>query len=259
MYQVLRRERNRTETECEAFEAFANRIAELQPSNAPSTANPVSDGFNAVGGARALESRPLSTPSTTDYLATIRDAYEETVMSVPFYETEYDDTYEKSVYEEFGQEVAIVLTQGSQFNRTVKQILLEKVEKAQAEREALIDTCDHEHESVTQAASVLEPIYNELRSYDSIPLDKQEFGALDAYRTRLQTMKDKCEQAAAARQATINHHRTEYNLSVEIPDICTYLYKTFETDYPVLFLCSELTRKIKNYRHQVEHAMSTCP
>jgi len=258
IYQALQRERTRTETERDAFEEFGNQITEIQPSNAPSQGNTTHKRVTTTGGTGVYESPPLSSPSTTDHLAAIRDAYEETVMSVPFYEAEYGDTYEQSICEEFGQEVASALTRGSEFNPMVKQIVLAKVEEAQTEREALIHTCDREHESVTEAETSLKPVRNRLRSFDSIPLDEQGFGALEDYHAQLLAMKDRCEQVAATRQATIDRYRTEYNLSVEAPDICVYLYKTFETDYPVLFLCGELARKIKNYRHQVEHIMSTC-
>jgi hypothetical protein len=259
IYQVLRRERTRTETECEVFEEFADRITDLQPSGASSSITPTGETLKTADGSGTLESRAFSTPSATNHLAVIRDAYEETVMSVPFYEAEYGDTYEESLSEEFGHDIATALTQGSGFSPTLKRVLLAKVEEAHTEREVLIETCDHEHESIEEAAAELKPIDEELESFKSIPLNEQGFGALEAHRARLLMLKDKCEQAATTRQTTIQHDRQEYNLPIEAPDICAYLYKPLETTYPVLVLCSELAQRIETYRRRVEHAMSARP
>jgi len=40
-------------------------------------------------------------------LVAVRDAYQETVMSVPHYEIEYDDTYQRSVAEECGPRTGV--------------------------------------------------------------------------------------------------------------------------------------------------------
>ena len=256
LYQVLRRERTRTETEREAFEAFADRIIDLRPTGASPSTTPTGETLRTTGTGETLISRVSSTAATTDHLAVIRDAYKKTVMSVPFYEAEYGDTYEESLREEFGSDIATALTQGSGFSPAAKRVLLAKVEKARAERDALIETCDREHESIEEAAAVLTPIDEELRSFESIPLNHQEFDALEVHRDRLLTLKDECEQAATTRQATIQDHRREYTLPLEAPDICAYLYKPLEPDYPVLSLCSELAHQIGTERRHVEHAIS---
>jgi len=54
-------------------------------------------------------------------LVAVRDAYQETVMSVPHYEIEYDDTYQRSVAEECGPELAYALTRGSRFHAECKR------------------------------------------------------------------------------------------------------------------------------------------
>lgn len=255
---ALHAERNRTEIEREAFKEFANRITDVQPSNKPSAWSSEHSELREANGAVALQSKPVSGPCATDELATIRNAYEETVMNVPFYEAEYGDTYGESIREEFGPDVATALTQSDCFSPTAKQALLTKVKQARTERELLIETCERERESVDEAVTVLKPVGVELRSFESIPFDDQGFDALEAHWNRLLTIKDKCEQAATTRQATIHHHRTEYNLPVDAPDICVYLYKEFETTYPILSLCSDLARRAENGRQQVECAMSTC-
>lgn len=256
--QSLQAKQNRTEIERDAFGKFATRITDLQPSSKPLALSAEHNEPQDGGGAVALQSQPVSEPSARDELGTIKNAYEETVMSVPFYEAEYGDTYEESIRAEFGPDIATALTQSDSFSPVAKRVLLTKTEQARSEREALIETCEREHASVDEAVNVLKQIDEELQSVESISFDNQGFGALEAHRARLLTLKDKCEHAATTRQETIHHHRTEYSLPIDAPDICVYLYKEFETAYPILRLCSDLARRIENYRQQIEHAMSIC-
>jgi len=255
--QSLRAEQKRTEIERDTFDEFAARITDLQSSSEPFAPSADRKVFQDASGAVALRSQPVSEPSPTDELATIRNAYEETVMSVPFYEAEYGDTYEESIRAEFGPDIGTALTQSDSLSPVAKQALLAKVEQARSEREGLIETCEREFASVDEAASVLKPIDEELQSVESISFDGHGFGALEAHWARLSVLKDKCEHAATIRQATIHRHRTKYSLPVDAPDICVYLYEEFETAYPILSLCSDLARRIEESRQQVEHAMST--
>lgn len=253
----LHAEQKRTEIERDAFTEFATKITDLQPATKPSSPSSRHNKLQDASGAVAIQSQPISEPSTTNKLATIRNAYEQTVMSVSFYEDEYGDTYEESIRAEFGSDIATTLTQSPSLSPIAKQVLLAKIEEACSKREELIATCELERESVDEAAVVLQPIAEELQSLESIEFANQGFGALEAHRARLLVLEDKCEHAAATRQATIHRHRTEYDLPVDEPDICVYLYDEFELSYPILGLCSDLALKIDNHRQQVEHAMST--
>lgn len=255
--QSLRAEQKRTEIERDAFEEFATRVTDLQPSSNPLASSVEHNELQDGSGVVALQSQPVSEPSPTE-LATIRNAYEETVMSVSFYGAEYGDTYEESIRAEFGPDIATAFTQSDSLSPVAKQVLLAKIEQARTEREALIETCEREQTSVDEAATVLKPVDEELQAVESISFEDRGFGALEAHRARLLTLKDKCEQDATTRQATIHRHRTEYSLSVDAPDICVYLYEEFEPAYPILCLCSDLARRIENCRKQVESALSTC-
>lgn len=255
--QSLHAEQKRTEIERNAFEKFATRITDLQSSSKPFTPSADQGEFQDTSGTVALKSQPVSEPSPTDELATIRNAYQETIISVPFYEVEYGDTYEESIRVEFGPDIAIALTQSDSLSPVAKQALFAKIEQARSEREVLIETCEREFASVDEAASVLKPIDEELQSVESISFDDHGFGALEAHWTRLLILKDKCEHATIIRQATIHPHPTECSLPVDAPDICVYLYEKFETSYPILCLCADLARRIEDSRQQIEHAMST--
>jgi hypothetical protein len=254
--ETLRVELDRTRAERDALDELATKITDLQSSSNPVTSASKRCADSSMGGALAQHTHSVSGPPVADELAAIRNAYEATVMSVPFYDAEYGDTYEESIRAEFGPDIATALTRTDTLNPVAKQVLLAKIEQSCNERDVLLETCEREQESVESTASVLEPIDEELRSIERISFQAQEFGQLEAHRTRLLTIEDTCEGAARDRQATIHEHRTAYNHSIDPTDIYEYLYDSFEVRYPLLSLCTELARRIEQSRRQVETAMS---
>lgn len=255
--QTVRAERKRTELEREVFQEFASRVAAIQPSGTPSAGKRNHGDLRDTDTAVPSQSAPVSGPHATDTLATVRRAYEETVMSLPFYESEYGDPYEVSIRKEFGPDVATALTEANALNPIAKQALVTQVEEAWSKRDVLLETFNREHESINGAAAILLPIADELRTFQTTSFENHEFGTLEARRTRLLTLEEKCERAATDRQATIHHHQTEYNTPAGTPDICAYLYREFESTYPILYLCSDFAKKINEYRQCIESEIST--
>jgi hypothetical protein len=250
---VLRRECRRTGDERQAFEAFAERVSELHPTPGPARSSGV---VGTTGGGIAAEMWQPTASRGVDDLDTIRRAYEETVMSVPFYNTEYGDEYQESVCSELGPEVAVAVTEPDCFTPAAKRALLASVERAARERSELIETCELERESVDEAADTLLPVAKELDSLDGDHFDKQRFGTLDAQRSRSRILEERCEEAAATRQEIINQQRDRHSLPPDEPDVCAYIYKDLDAAYPVLACCTDLARRAANLRGRIERAMS---
>jgi hypothetical protein len=249
---VLEEERERTTEELQAFEAFTDRVANLQPSHSPHR-NSVGTGQHGEGPVVAGSS---AASQSIDDPAAIRRAYEETVMDVSFYDAEYGDDYEESVRSELGPEIAVAVTQPNCFGTTAKRALLTRIERAKRERERLLETCKRERDSLDDAASTLRSIGEELDTLSEVPLEQQRFGTLDAYRTRTQTLETQCDEVAATRQQIITQQRDRHQFGPDEPDFCNYLYKDIEPTYPILLLCSELARRATEQRKRVERAMS---
>jgi len=110
-------ERQRTTDERDALSTFLDRVRDVDVVEPTPMQGP---------------KRQLQTPQTTG-LATVRDAYVGTVMSVPHYDEEYGDSYGESLEAEFGADVAAALAQGH-FGEYCKQSVLAKTEQALAER-----------------------------------------------------------------------------------------------------------------------------
>lgn len=272
----LRVERRRVVDEREAFRAFRGRVSSIpdESANAGPSDPAASDGFAGVGGAMSgavgggMDGRGDATAASGSRLVAVRDAYQATVMSVPHYEAEYDDTYERSVAEEFGPEIAYALTRTNCFHEEYKHSLLSAAETAVQEREAFLDALESEIESVERARSRLEPIRTEIDAIDAElgdgnPGDDESegelrtptFGALDACRTRTAALREDCDRIAARRQRVLADHERRLALGDEL-DLPEYCYQKLEVTYPVLGAVGAVGDRLEALMRRIEKAMA---
>jgi hypothetical protein len=268
---TLRVERRRVVDEREAFRAFRGRVSSVPsedgsvgPSDA---ASPDAFGGGALGGATPDPGSVRASPGSR--LVAVRDAYRATVMSVPHYEAEYDDTYERSVAEEFGPELAYALTRTDSFHERYKRSLLSAAETAVQEREAFLDALESETESVERADSRLDPVRTEIEAIADELGDDGEgddsgqggdaasagFGALDACRTRVGTLRDDCDRIAARRQRELAEHDRRLALGDEL-DLPEYCYQDLAVTYPVLAAVGAVGDRLEALRERIERAMA---
>ena len=267
---ALRVERRRVVDEREAFRAFRGRVSSIpDESGSAGTARSELDGRRGVGGAvgSAVRDAVGNAPRPGSRLVAVRDAYRATVMSVPHYEAEYDDTYERSVAEEFGPELAYALTRTNCFRGEYKRSLLSAAESAVAERKRLLDAVESEIESVERADSRLGPIRSEIgaiedeigvagsEGVDGADVDDLGFGALDACRTRAEALRDDCDRIAARRQRVLADHRRRLALGDDV-DLPTYCYQGLDVSYPVLAAVGVLGDRLTLLRSRIERAMA---
>lgn len=179
-------------------------------------------------------------------------------MSVPHYSEEYDDTYRQSLEEEFSRDIAVALTDGTVFNERCKRTTLSAITASISARELLIDDIDAEWESIYDTAETLVPLAEEIDEMRSLSFCNRSFGTLDAYRSRLRVLKDKCETVSDQRQMIIFETRRTQSISMEAGDITQYFYQNLETSYPVISLIANLVTAITALRQQIEHAMTVC-
>jgi hypothetical protein len=97
----------------------------------------------------------VSSKVQSNAVSRVREAYESTVMAVPHYDEEYDDTYAESLGAEFDPHVAVALTEGSAFDRRCKDALLSAVAEARTARRSLLAAVDDEAESLSTMADRL--------------------------------------------------------------------------------------------------------
>ena len=264
--EAVRIERRRVSDEREALRAFRKRVSSIatEPIDAggnwdasgggggnggPGSAGGVPGNAGVAGAGGSAGTRA---PAGSGLVA-VRDAYVETVMSVPHYDTEYDDTYEQSVSEEFGPEIGFALTRTSRFHAEYKRSLIDAVDTAIDDRGRFLDTLDTEAESLTRAEARLAAIDDERETMtDDVHADA-DFGALDACRARTRTLTSDCDRVAARRQREIADTARALALDTDA-DVQTYLYQDLSVTYPVLAAVGEVGERLDELRRSIERA-----
>ena len=256
---ALRVERRRAVDEREAFRTFRGRIesvsTEAASTGGPSAAAGFSGGAGPASGsgAAADASGPVAPPGSG--LAAVRDAYAETVMSVPHYEEEYDDTYERSVAAEFGPELAYALTRSAGYHPEYERALLDAVDAAIDERDRLVERIGVETDSLDRAGSRLATVRREIASLDAA-IPEGGFGALDACRTRAGVLVEDCDRIAARRQRVIAEHERDLRLGDDVVDLPTYLYQSTTARYPALSAVGAIGDRLDDLTRRIERAMT---
>lgn len=236
---ALRVERRRVVDEREAFEAFRARVRRVPTATASATQPPLRYGSASAGRG----------------LVAVRDAYLETVMSVPHYDEEYDDTYERSLEAEFGPDLTLALTRESTLHGRYKRALLSKVETAIEERESFLEHVETEAASIDRATATLSPIVEEIETISRSSFSADDFGTLDAYRARTHVLEENCDGVANRRQREIGDAERSLRTDDSLPDLPTYLYQELPVTYPVLSAVGTVGDRIESLRRDVERAM----
>ena len=241
---ALRRERRRTADELKALRAFEERVQDIEPETTVSQGGTVARASVVAG--------------PTDGLDAVREAYEETVMSVPHYDEEYGDGYVESVRAEFSPDLAAALIDGTRFNTRRKQAVLSSSSASQSARASLLETLSSEADSLEDATESLAPLAEELAEFSARSLSEAPFGTFDAYRARLAVLEETCESVADGRQSTLFEQRRTTGLPADAPDVPQYVYQGLGFDYPVMAVVADLSAAIERIRADVEAAMGRC-
>jgi hypothetical protein len=239
---AVRRERRRTVDEREAFETFVRELRRVDTDDAVR--------IPAGVGRRLADPRPASGTEA------VRAVYERTVMGVPHYREEYDDTYAESLEAEFGPELAAAVTENSGLTAGVKRALLRAAREARAERARFVTTLDGEATTLREAATTLRAVFDELDTLREERRDSDDFGAMDAIRARLGVLESKVERIGSDRQAEIRTQREELSLPEGAIDVPTYLYADLSITYPVLSSVARTASLLDDHRRAVERAMT---
>jgi hypothetical protein len=237
----LTRECQRLVDEKDAFTAFQREIEQIKPAPAGSIPETVSTRRATASG------RPE--------FVRVQNAYESTVMAVSHYTEDYGDTYRDSLSEEFGPEIAALLTEGTMFDSRCKHILLSAIADALQRRKLLLEVTRQEEESVATAREQLAPIRDEIAEIESEPFGDCTFGSLEALYSRLGVLEQHCADCLETRQCALNKQRDEFAWQIDAPDFPIYLYRTLDVDYPVLASIADISDRIESCRNEIEAEM----
>ncbi|MWV64009.1 hypothetical protein GRS48_04110 [Halorubrum sp. JWXQ-INN 858] len=248
-----REERRRVIDERDAFEEFSNRVASLDstPVDAASTSldGPVigiqrGSGLHAPGDVR---------------LRRVLDAYEDTVLSLPHYTEEYDETATESLAAELGPDTTATLSTGGTLSPELQSALVTRSRHAAGSRADLADAIGAEIDALTDAETTLTRIDRERRTLhehlDGVPPYARFDAQVDVWE-RLAVLEDRLDDAAVERQRRLRDPPMAVDFVTDdggdAPTFYRYLYGSLEgTSYPVLAAFSSLAERIREDRDRL--------
>jgi type II secretory pathway pseudopilin PulG len=218
-------EQSRTATERDAFAAFAQAVAKLDPSPT---------GYQLAGGDGAAATVAMTghTPSD-DRLEAVRKAYRDTVMAMAHYDEEYAETLASHLREEFGEEVSTAVTNGDRLTPELRQVLVRRAREAANERGRLIDRLDREAEALEAATTELEVVVAAVEDAEDRRLADLDFRALADEWNRLGEFESRLTRLLERRQEAL-HSQWQSGSHQGLRTLQHYLYVDLDTAVPLL-------------------------
>jgi len=250
-------ERERTRDERDAFERFARRVANRDPGPLPADA-----GGSTLHGDGGVESAPgvvseLAGPPPDDGgLAAVREAYRETVMDVPHYESDYGESLEEHLRAEFGPDLARTVADGGALSPQLQRALVAGARDNYETRDELLSALDDELAALSEAEHRLEAVEREADALVERPLLRASYDDLDAAWRRLDGLEAECEAVLAEREATIRDDDTTGPQSRNRHLFHDYLYGDLDGRYPVLASAAELIESLEALRSDVLQSLA---
>jgi hypothetical protein len=243
-------ERECLEDERAAFAQFRKRVAAID-AHAPAAGatTRVKSAKNAIIGASEA-------PASTAQIEQVRHTYRETVMSVPHYEEDYDQSLDKDIAEEFSPELANALATADSLTPPIQDTLLTGSDRATDGRTTLLNTLDREADTLQHAREALNEMNIALTEMNQQPLKAWSSTELRSTDERLADFEARCDDLAADRQAELRsqripgpHHGDE--------ELNEYLYESLSVTYPVLADLAEFSSLLATARQHLERALIT--
>jgi|SRR6056297_1750773 len=246
-----RRERRRVLAERDAFEAFADRVSALD------SAPPGAAASAFEGSAAAVRTVDRAAPAGDVRLKRVLTAYRDTVMSVPHYREEYDETIAESLAAELGPDTAVALASDGTLCAGSQSALVRRGRRAAEARSSLADAIGEEIDALRAFEDDLSRVDRRrrrlLEHLDGVSGPGAD-AALDVWE-RLGDLERECDEMAAARQSTLADPPMNPAGAVDAEeDRGFYEYLYVPTDgprHPALAAVSELAERIRDDRDRV--------
>lgn len=196
---------------------------------------------------------------SADQFASLRDAYRETVMSVPHYETEYDEPLSANVEFELGPDIAAMLTSSGHFGEHHKQALACGVLETIDDRTRLLEALDEEQASIERFRGSVQSVLNAVESFERVDNVAGSPALEDGYRKRVETIERRCRSLIEDRQSEIVGDRRALALPISGPDLPSYLYGNLPVTYPVIAPLTSVLESVTDFEPtgQPDHSVRT--
>lgn len=250
---ACRSERRRVLDEREAFEEFAVAVARLDVAPAPATVSSL-DGPAATVRTGA----PFGGERATDgdvRLRRVVASYRETVMSVPHYREEYDESVAESLAAELGPDTTTALASNGTLSPGAQSALVRRSRRAADARSSLADVIATEEDALSRYETDLESVDRRRRRLvehlDGVQGDRTG-AAIDVWR-RLGDLEPECDAIAAERQRALGDPpMTPAGSGDDDRSFYRYLYGSVEeSNHPVLAQVVAVGERVRSDRDRV--------
>jgi len=243
------REREHASGKLAALERFRQGVCDT-PAEAKQQAS--GDAGRAPDG--GVRQAPAALQGTEDRRDEVLELFDETVRPYTAEEAECEASLKEAVSEEFGRDVALLLSpeRGDRLTQGLKDAVLSAAADRQSEMRAMEDALETEEESVGRAVDLADEVG---ASVHEIPLLRLGFDELREEYERLSALQERCEEGIEDRQEVL-HRTTNHGAAAGVRhrDLVGYLYQDFPTDYPVLStltrlneVCAERQRTVRSH------------
>ncbi|WP_435098659.1 DUF7260 family protein [Halorubrum sp. N11] len=248
-----RSERTRVLDERDAFNDFADRVAGLDP--APASATTLA--FDGPTAAVRTVSTANGGGSTDVRLRRVLAAYRDTVMALPHYREEYDETIPESLAAELGPDTTAALASNGTLSPGAQSALVRRSRRAADARLSLSDAIETEIDALSRFETDLTRVDRRRRRLiehlDGIAGDRTD-AAIDIWQ-QLGDLESECDEAVEERQLTLNDPPMTVDDLGNGTGPCLfheYLYGSTEGPrYPVLAEAAEIAEQIRVDRNRL--------
>ena len=237
--------------ERDAFEEFTNRVNSLD------SVSPESSVAFAGGPSTGLH-REISAKDTTEStLQQVFTIYRETVMSVPHYEADYDETVIKNMGAELGTDATMSLAANKKLSTTTQETLVTRGREAAAARTSLANAIDTELDALSNATSELTSINRRRRRLVEhlTEVRNEEVGAAIDIWNHLGELEAEAESAATERQKSLREPPMRINpMLPDASEVAFYAYLYGDSEgpqHPVLSQIIDQITTIREDRNQI--------
>lgn len=244
-------ERRRVVDERDGFEEFGDRVAALSPT--PTHETPAGPAPLAAPGLTA--DLPVADGGRGRVLA----AYQDTVVSLPHYRAEYDETVGESLAAELGEDAAVSLASNETLSPGLQSVLVDRSRRAAAARGSLAAAIDIEIDRLEQASERVAGIDRRRERLDDhltgLTGEVAVDAAIDVWE-QLGTLEGECDAVAADRQAQLSEPPAPMQAPGPSPPVdvafTEYLYEPSSgPDHPALAAIATAAARIRRDRDRV--------
>ena len=234
--EIAQEERRRTTSERDAFNEFITTVNSINPSS-PNTS------FNKV-----MSLRSKSQQATT---REIQQAYRESIMNMPHYEEEYNETMAINLEAELGPDIAEAIIKDCPVTPQLQHVVAISAARAEEKRTEFINTLDIEIDILKTERRTLSAIQDMYTSFLNRQLYTYSLDELHEKYDQIDQKQSMCSKILEDRQT----QRQTGHASLQtksVSDLQSYLYQDLKVTYPILSDTLQLYKELCSCRYRIE-------